>query len=108
MAQALLIVDDEMDGRTYEMDKTFKTVLSTKNLLQGENTIEESQQSSADVLLLEAEITLQSFVSNKNRRVLPIEIESIDREKLAQVDLTDLFMEACHLFCKWVQVLLSV
>ena len=32
MSQSILIVDDEMDGRTYEADKTFKNILSNSNL----------------------------------------------------------------------------
>lgn len=34
----------------------------------------------------------------QNRRVIPIEIDSIDFEKVNQIDQIDMFMEAYHLF----------
>lgn len=91
MAQALLIVDDEMD-------KTFKTVLSTKELTT-------RRKYDRRITTIKRRCTFAGSGNNllvvreqQNRRVLPIEIESIDKEKLGQVDLTDLFMEAYHLF----------
>jgi len=98
MAQALLIVDDEMDGRTYEMDKTFKTVLSTKKLTTRRKYDRRISTIKRRCSFAGSGNNLAVVREQQNRRVLPIEIESIDREKLAQVDLTDLFMEACHLF----------
>lgn len=97
MSQALLIVDDEMDGRTYEADKTFKTVLSTKELTMRRkydrriSTIKRrcSFAGSGNYLFVVRE--------QQNRRIIPLEIEKIHFEKLAEIDYTDLFMEAYNL-----------
>ena len=98
MAQALLIVDDEMDSRTYEMDKTFKTVLSTKELTTRRKYDRRISTIKRRCSFAGSGNNLCVVREQQNRRVLPIEIQSIDKEKLAQVDLTDLFMEAYHLF----------
>jgi hypothetical protein len=98
MAQALLIVDDEMDGRTYEMDKTFKTVLSTKELTTRRKYDRRISTIKRRCSFAGSGNNLAVVREQQNRRVLPIEIQSIDKEKLAQVDLTDLFMEAYHLY----------
>ena len=97
MSQALLIVDDEMDGRSYEQDKTFKTVLSTKELTMRRkydrriSTIKRrcSFAGSGNYLFVVRE--------QQNRRIIPLEIEKIHFEKLAGIDYTDLFMEAYNL-----------
>lgn len=94
MSQALLIVDDEMDGRSYEQDKTFKTVLSTKELTMRRkydrriSTIKRrcSFAGSGNYLFVVRE--------QQNRRIIPVEIEKIHFDRLAEIDYTDLFMEA--------------
>jgi hypothetical protein len=98
MAQALLIVDDEMDGRTYEMDKTFKTVLSTKELTTRRKYDRRISTIKRRCSFAGSGNNLSVVRELQNRRVVPIEIERIDKEKLAQVDLNDLFMEAYNLF----------
>jgi len=98
MAQALLIVDDEMDGRSYEMDKTFKTVLSTKELTTRRKYDRRISTIKRRCSFAGSGNNLCVVREQQNRRVLPIEIESINKEKLSQIDLSDLFMEAYHLF----------
>jgi hypothetical protein len=98
MAQALLIVDDEMDSRTYEMDKTFKTVLSTKELTTRRKYDRRISTIKRRCSFAGSGNNLCVVREQQNRRVLPIEIQSIDKEKLSQIDLNDLFMEAYHLF----------
>jgi hypothetical protein len=98
MAQALLIVDDEMDGRSYEMDKTFKTVLSTKELTTRRKYDRRISTIKRRCSFAGSGNNLAVVREQQNRRVLPIELESINKEKLAQIDLNDLFMEAYHLF----------
>lgn len=98
MSQSLLIVDDEMDSRTYEMDKTFKNVLSTQELTMRRkydrriSTIKRrcSFAGSGNNLFIIREL--------QNRRIIPIEIEKIYYDRLEQVDYTDLFMEAYQLW----------
>jgi len=98
MSQSLLIIDDEMDGRTYELDKTFKSILSHNEITLRRkydrriSTIKRrcSFAGSGNNLYIVREI--------KNRRIIPLEIEKFHFDKLASIDLTDLFMEAYHLY----------
>jgi predicted P-loop ATPase len=98
MSQSLLIIDDEMDGRTYELDKTFKSILSDNEITLRRkydrriSTIKRrcSFAGSGNNLYIVREI--------KNRRIIPLEIEKFHFDKLASIDLTDLFMEAYHLY----------
>src|SRR5664280_1263268 len=98
MAQALLIVDDEMDSRTYEMDKTFKTVLSTKELTTRRKYDRRISTIKRRCSFAGSGNNLSVVREQQNRSVLPIELQSIDQDKLRQIDLTDLFMEAYNLF----------
>jgi hypothetical protein len=98
MGQALLIIDDEMDGRTYEMDKTFKTVLSTKELTSRRKYDRRISTIKRRCSFAGSGNNLTVVREQQNRRVIPIEIESIDREKLPHIDLIDLFMEGYNLF----------
>jgi hypothetical protein len=98
MGQALLIVDDEMDGRTYEMDKTFKTVLSTKEITTRRKYDRRISMIKRRCSFAGSGNNLVVVREQQNRRILPIEVQSINYGKLSQIDLTDLFMEAYHLF----------
>lgn len=98
MAQALLIVDDEMDGRSYEADKTFKTVLSTKELTMRRKYDRRISTIKRRCSFAGSGNNLAVVREQQNRRIIPIEIEKIHFEKLAQIDYTDLFMEAYQLY----------
>jgi hypothetical protein len=98
MAQSILICDDEMDGRTFGQDKTFKSLLSLREM-----NIRKVYDKRLTTLIRRASFLgtgnqLSVVRERHNRRVIPIEIASIDRVKLAQVDLDKMFMEAYHLF----------
>lgn len=98
MSQTMLVVDDEMDGHTYNQEKTFKNVLSSSNI-----TIRRKYDRRISTIKRRCSFAgsgnnLNVVKEAGNRRIIPIEIRSIDFEKLAQVDLDDLFMEAYHLF----------
>ncbi len=98
MGQALLIIDDEMDGRTYEMEKTFKTVLSIKELTTRRKYDRRISNIKRRCSFAGSGNNLHVVREQQNRRIIPIEVTKIDREKLSQIDLDDLFMEAYHLF----------
>jgi len=97
MSQALLIIDDEMDGRTYEADKTFKTVLSTKELTTRRKYDRRISTVKRRCSFAGSGNNLAVVREQQNRRIIPIEIEKIYFDKLEQVNYTDLFMEAYHL-----------
>jgi hypothetical protein len=98
MGQVLLIVDDEMDGRSYEQSQTFKNILST-----GINTTRRKYDRRISTIKRRASFAgsgnLLKVVREKGeRRIIPIEVTKIDRDKLNQLDLTDMFIEAYNLF----------
>jgi len=103
MSQALLIIDDEMDSRTYELDKTFKSILSDNEITLRRkydrriSTISRrcSFAGSGNNLFVVREIN--------NRRIIPIEVEKFYYDRLAAIDLTDLFMEAYNLYVNGYQ-----
>ncbi len=98
MAQALLIVDDEMDGRSYEQDKTFKTVLSTKELTTRRKYDRRISTIKRRCSFAGSGNNLSVVREQQNRRIIPVEIQKIFFNKLAQIDYVDLFMEAYNLF----------
>jgi len=97
ISQAMLIVDDEMDGRTYEADKTFKTVLSTKELTMRRKYDRRISTIKRRCSFAGSGNNLFVVREQQNRRIIPLEIEKIHFKELAAIDYTDLFMEAYNL-----------
>jgi hypothetical protein len=87
-----------MDGRTYETEKTFKSVTSQKELTTRRkydrriSTIKRRSSFAGSVN------NLKVILEDQNRRIIPIEIASMDFEKMKQIDTTALFLEAYHLY----------
>lgn len=98
MSQALLIVDDEMDGRTYEADKTFKNVLSNSNLTTRRKYDRRISTLKRRCSFAGSGNNLFVVREQQNRRIIPIEIEKIHFAKLSEIDLVDLFMEGYNLY----------
>lgn len=98
MGQTLLIIDDEMDGRTFEQGQTFKNIISNNH-----QTLRRKYDRRITTLKRHC-----SFAGSGNnlfvvrdkldRRILPIEVQAIDHKKLSEIDLDDLFMEAYNLY----------
>ncbi len=98
MSQALLIVDDEMDSRTYESDKTFKTLLSTKELTTRRKYDRRISTMKRRSSFAGSGNNLNVVRESQNRRIIPLEIQSMHFDRLDELDLVDLFMEAYWLF----------
>jgi hypothetical protein len=98
MGQALLIVDDEMDGRTYEAEKSFKSLLSTMEQTTRRKYDRRISNIKRRASFAGSGNNLFVVKEKQNRRILPIEVEKIDYKKLDELDLTALFMEAYNLF----------
>ncbi len=98
MSQSLLVIDDEMDGRTYEADKTFKTVLSTKEMTTRRKYDRRISTIKRRCSFAGSGNNLNVVREIKNRRIIPIEVEKFHYEMLDKVDYVDLFMEAYHLY----------
>jgi len=103
MSQSLLVVDDEMDGRTYEMDKTFKSILSTKELTMRRKYDRRISTIKRRCSFAGSGNNLSVVRESQNRRVIPLEVEKFHYELLNQIDLTNLFMEAYHLYINGFQ-----
>jgi len=100
MGQVLLLIDDEMDGRSYEQSQSFKNILST-----GINTTRRKYDRRISSIKRRASFAgsgnvLKVVKEKGERRIIPIEVVSINWSKLNQLDLIDMFMEAYNLFNK--------
>ncbi len=98
MGQVLLLIDDEMDGRSYEQSQSFKNILST-----GVNTTRRKYDRRISTIRRRASFAgsgngLKVVRERGERRIIPIEVVEIDRDKLNRLDLTDMFIEAYNLF----------
>jgi hypothetical protein len=98
MSQALLIVDDEMDGRTYEADKTFKTVLSNKELTMRRKYDRRISTIKRRCSFAGSGNNLFVVREQQNRRILPVEVKKFHFDRLLELDLVDLFIEAYNLY----------
>jgi len=98
MGQTILIIDDEMDGRTYEMEKTFKSIMSQKTLTSRRKYDRRISTIKRRCSFAGSGNNLNVIREHQNRRIIPIEIERLDFLKMEQVDYVDLFMEAYQLY----------
>lgn len=98
MGQTLLIIDDEMDGRTYETEKTFKSIMSQKELTSRRKYDRRISTTKRRCSFAGSGNNLNVIREHQNRRIIPIEIERLDYKKMEQVDYIDLFMEAYYLY----------
>ncbi len=98
MSQSILIIDDEMDGRSYEMEKTFKSILSTSELTMRRKYDRRISTIKRRCSFAGSGNHLQIVRESQNRRVIPLEVEKFHYDRLNDLDLTDLFMEAFNLY----------
>lgn len=98
MGQAILIIDDEMDGRTYESSQTFKNVLSQKDMTSRRKYDRRITKIKRRCSFAGSGNNLNVVREAQNRRIIPIEVKYIEYSALNIVDYTDLFMEAYHLY----------
>lgn len=103
MGQVLLLIDDEMDGRSFEQSQSFKNILST-----GVNTTRRKYDRRISTIKRRASFAgsgnvLKVVKERGERRIIPIEVQSINWNKLDQLDLVDMFIEAYHLFSEGFQ-----
>jgi predicted P-loop ATPase len=98
MGQTLLVIDDEMDGRTYEQNQTFKNVLSGMKMTTRRKYDRRVSTFYRRCSFAGSGNNLNVIREATNRRIIPFEIEKFDYKKLTQVNYVDLFMEAYHLY----------
>jgi hypothetical protein len=98
MCQSALIIDDEMDGRTLNEDKTFKAILSRMIITLRRKYDRRISNLTRRCSFAGCGNQVSVVRERQNRRIIPIEISSIDFKKLAKADQIDMFMEAYHLY----------
>ena len=98
MGQALLIIDDEMDGRTYESSQTFKSVVSYKQMTTRRKYDRKITNIKRRCSFAGSGNNLNVIREGQNRRIIPIEVKYINYSALNSLDYTDLFMEAYNLY----------
>lgn len=98
MGQGLLIIDDEMDGRTYEAEKSFKNLLSTKELTTRRKYDRRISNIKRRASFAGSGNNLFVVKEKQNRRILPIEVSKIHYDSLDKLKLDELFMEAYRLY----------
>jgi hypothetical protein len=98
MSQSLLIIDDEMDGRNYEQEKSFKSLMSNTPLTTRRKYDRRISTIRRRCSFAGSGNNLMVVKESRNRRIIPLEIERMDFEKLGQMDYIDLFMEAYNLY----------
>ena len=98
MSQCLVILDDEMDGRTLSEDKTFKAILSRMVIAQRRKYDRRISNLVRRCSFIGSGNNVNIVRERQNRRIIPIELESIDQKGIAEIDLIDLFIEAYQLF----------
>ncbi|MCE5175507.1 MAG: VapE domain-containing protein [Bacteroidales bacterium] len=98
MGQGLLIIDDEMDGRTYEAEKSFKNLLSTKELTTRRKYDRRISNIKRRASFAGSGNNLFVVKEKQNRRILPIEVGKIHYNSLDMLKLDELFMEAYRLY----------
>lgn len=98
MSQSLLIIDDEMDGRTYEQSKTFNKIMSDDEIKLRRKYDRRISTIKRRCSFAGSGNNLNVVREHKNRRIIPLEISKIYYDKLLEVDYADLFMEAYNLY----------
>jgi predicted P-loop ATPase len=99
MCKKLLIMDDEWSGKSKKEEKRMKELLSKQTV-----TVREPYgRFSMDLqrLAVFCGTTNDQNILNDptgNRRIIPIDVLSIDFDRINRIDRTELFMEAYHLY----------
>lgn len=99
MTQKLIIMDDEMGGKSKKENKRLKELTSKQTFSlrepYGRNNVD----------LVRLAVLCGTSNDNEllndptgNRRIIPIHVDSIDQDAYNSIDKTALFMEAYHLF----------
>lgn len=108
MTQKLLIMDDEMDGKSKSDQKRLKSLLSKQTFSlrepYGRNNVDLQRLAVLGGTCNDNEILNDP---TGNRRIIPINVMAIDHEAYNKIDKIDILMEAYHLYHSGFQWQLS-
>lgn len=99
MTQKVLIMDDEMSGKSKKEESHLKTLLSTQTFSlrepYGRNNVDLQR-----LAVLCGTTNNNQILSDPtgNRRIIPINVLSIDHEAYNRIDKIDMLIEAYHLY----------
>lgn len=98
MCQNLLILDDEFGGKSKQEAKKFKEI-SSKHKIKQRKAYGRRHENMRRVAVLcgtsnDSEVINDPTTSN--RRIIPIEVKSLNWDKFNKIDKTDLFIEVYH------------
>lgn len=94
MCQKLIVMDDEMGGKSKQDEKHFKA-LTSKNIFSLRAPYGRSNEDFKRLAILCGTSNTMDIINDPtgNTRILPIEVESIDHEMYNSIDKDELFME---------------
>ena len=99
MTQKLIVMDDEMGGKSKQDEKRFKE-LTSKTVFSLRAPYGRHNEDFKRLALLCGTSNDPSIINDPtgNTRILPVEVESINHELYNSVDKTELFMELVRLY----------
>lgn len=100
MTQKLLIMDDELGGKTHNQELKFRNTISKQEYSlrepYGKNNVDLMRLATLCATTNLTEIL--NDPTTRNRRIIPVHVLSINFEVQNTIERTDLFMEAWHLY----------
>jgi hypothetical protein len=99
MCQKLIVMDDEMGGKSKQDEKRLKE-LTSKDTFSLRAPYRRDNMDYKRLAILCGTSNPTEIISDPtgNTRILPVKVESIDFERINSVDRTELFMEAYHAY----------
>lgn len=99
MTQKLIIMDDEMSGKSKKDEKNMKS-LSSKQVFSLREPYGRNNVDLQRIAVLCGTTNEEAIISDPtgNRRIIPIPVFSIDHDMYNSIDKTDMFMEAYWLY----------
>lgn len=98
MCQNLLIIDDEFGGKSKQEAKKFKEI-SSKHKIKQRKAYGRRHENMRRIAVLGGtsnDIEVINDPTTLNRRIIPVEIKSLDWDAFNKIDKTDLFIEVYH------------
>lgn len=99
MCQKLIVMDDEMGGKSKQDEKRLKE-LTSKEMFSLRAPYRKDNMDYKRLAILCGTSNPTEIVTDPtgNTRILPVKVESIDFESINQIDRVELFMEAYHAY----------
>jgi len=98
MAECILIVDDELDGKAWNEVKGLKSTISTKSVKERRPFARYHSDFRRKCLLAGTGNELGFMRETRNRRIIPVNVKSIDMAELERIDRNALWMEVYWLW----------